>query len=320
MVISLLVIPAIAVGLLAYFYGGETLDTFGGPIFDHIYAWLLPYKAVRIALGLSLILVNASLLNGIANRHNYAHVEHFFPVLIFFFFSVSDLSWVSLNPIQFANLFTLLALRRLLTIYRVTSPTAMLFDAGLFLGIGILFFPLLVFALPILWLGLMQLRSFNLREWLVPVVGVLTVVFYAVVAFWWFEYRVEIDEYLVVDTRELGFSFSGRHLYTYPFLVVTVVLAIVGLLQFISDMNVSTVHRKNSKSVFLWYALLILLMAIYASGLATDRTGFLGVFGPLVAVFGGIFFIGTKRLVILRSVFYLWLLFVMLHMYFTLVL
>jgi hypothetical protein len=317
-VLTLLVLPALAAGTLAFFYGGDSEMTFGGPAFDFIHAQLLPFRWLRILFGISLILINASLLNTITNRHDYANVEHFFPALIFFVFSISDLSWISLNPVQFAHLFTLLALRRLLTVYRVPSPTPMLYDAGLFMGIGVFFFPLLIFVLPILWLGLMQLRSFNLREWLVPVFGVLTPVFYAIITFWWMGYTAEIDEYLILDTSNLGINFGDRYALTYPFIVLTILVTVAGLLQFISDMNVSTVHRKNSKSVFLWFTLLVVIMAVYATGLASDYTGLLSIFGTIVAVFGVIFYVGTKRGIIVRTVFYLWLVFAVMHMYFTL--
>ncbi len=316
-VLITLVLPALIVGILAGRYASPPSIIFGGPVFDLLYPYLSTYPIVLIASGLALTLVNAGILNSIFNRHGFASREHFLPALVFFFFSISDLSWVYLNPVHFANLFVLLGLRRLLTVYRMATPTRMLFDSGVFLGLGTLFFPMLVFAVPVLWLGLIQLRTFDLREWIIPLFGLLTPAVYVLVGYWWVSSWPEIDEFILTDIREIGFSFSGRHALTYPFLVITAVVGLMGFLQFISDMNVSTVHRKNSKAVFIWFSILVVLLCIYASGLQVVQSGLLGMLAAPVAIYAGIFFSGAKRTMILHTLFYLWLIFSVVHLLFT---
>src|SRR5690606_26963099 len=99
-----------------------------------------------------------------------------------------------LNPVLIGNIFVLLALRRILRMYRVQEITSMIYDAGVFLALGVLFFPLLIFVVPLLWLSLKQLRTFNIREWVVPIIGLLTPMAFAVVLFWWQGYTIGVSE------------------------------------------------------------------------------------------------------------------------------
>jgi len=316
-VLAFLVVPAICIGVLAHYFGTEPLIVLGGPVFQWVYNFLMPFPAVRIALGLCLIILNTGILNSIFNRHNFANKEQFLPAFVLFFFSVADLSWVFFNPVQLGVLLLLLSLRRLLTVYRVPNPTRMLFDAGLLMGIGALFLPLIVFLFPLLWLGLLQLRSFDLREWVVPFVGLTLPIIYAVIVFWWVDVFPAFDLFMIQDFGNIGFHSKNYDPAQYPFLVLTIAICMMGLVRFAYDMNVSTVHRKNSKAVFVWLSFLILIAVIYGSGIEVVNNGLWSILAAPVAVYSAIFFSVTRRQRVIQTLFYLWWISSIIHMLFT---
>ncbi len=316
-VLAFLVLPAIGVGILAHYFGTYPSMVLGGPVFEWFHGLLLPFPAVHIALGLALIILNTGILNSIFNRHDFANKENFFPAFVFFFFSTSDLSWVYFNPVQLGVLFLLLSLRRLLTVYRVATPTSMLFDSGFLLGMAVICLPLSVFLIPLLWLGLMQLRSFNFREWVVPVVGLIIPVLYTAVVFWWVDVLPEMELFMIHDFSNIGFSVENIDGPQVPFLFMTGGICLFGFFRFVSDMNISTVHRKNSKAVFVWLSALILITVIYGLGIKVENSGLGILLAAPVAVFSAIFFSGNKRQRLIQTLFYLWWISSIIHMLFT---
>src|SRR5690606_11515666 len=148
-------------------------------------------------------LIGAFLVNLLYNSHDYPERENYFPALFYFLLASLELSWIYLNPVLIGNIFVLLALRRILRMYRVQEITSMIYDAGFFLALGALFFPLLIFVFPLLWLSLKQLRTFNFREWIVPLVGLLTPGVFTWAVFWWKGYSLNVAEY--TDFNSLSF-------------------------------------------------------------------------------------------------------------------
>jgi hypothetical protein len=312
-VIALLLLPSIALGICSYLYAAQLDSALGGPLYDVVIAPLKRLPVAGITLNILAILAGALLVNVIFNRHEFASRENYFPALVYFMFCVSDLSNLYLNPIVFANLFVLFGIRRLLATYRISSPTYMLYDSGLFISLAIFIFPPVIMLLPLIWVGLFRLRSFNLREWLLPVAGFLTPVVYAIAAFWWFGSMPDMLEFFEFDWS-FGNDNPNRGS-AYTFFVVTAILTTLGIGHFISDMGVSTVHRKNSKAVFIWYAVFTLIVFAYAAGLAVNEYKLHLLFAPAIAIFMGVFFSGARRPWLLQIIMYVWLLLAVLQIW-----
>ncbi len=251
------------------------------------------------------MLSGALLVNIIFNRHEYASRENYFPSLVYFLFCASDLSNFYLNPLILANFFALLGIRRLLAVYRLSSPTFMMFDSGVFLALAVLIFPPFIILLPLLWVGLFRLRSFDLREWLLPMAGFLTPLAYAVAGYWWFGTLPDLLKFFEFEGGLLHAPEAGA--IGYLFYVAVALLTLLGLGQFIADMGISTVHRKNSKAVFMWYAVFSLLVFIYCLGLSVNERRLYLLLAPSVAIFMGIFFSGSRRVNLLKACMYAWL-------------
>lgn len=306
LVISLLIIPAILYGLLTFFDGQVPVHPLGGPLFDVLNSYLQP-PILSIIAGLIVNLIGAFLINLLYNEHDYAERVNYFPALIYFLLASLQTSWIYLNPVLIGNIFVLLALRRMLRMYRVQEITSMIYDAGLFLALGALFFPLLVLVFPLLWLGLVQLRTFNFREWIVPLVGLLTPTIFTLVGFWWFDYTLDISEFIRFSDLQTDVLFASHSFWYLPVLFLSVFILFAGLIIFIRDMNTSTVHKQNTKKVFITTSIFMLIVCLYGLALESTQTGMFTALAIPVSVYTGVYFSRTRRKNLVLILFYIWI-------------
>lgn len=307
MVFGVLLIPAIVYGVLALSFSQAPEYALGGPLFDILISYVnSPY--ISVLLGLTVNLIGAYLVNLLFNSHDYSGRENYFPALFYFLLASLELSWIYLNPVLIGNIFVLLALRRILRMYRVQEITSMIYDAGVFLALGVLFFPLLIFVVPLLWLSLKQLRTFNIREWVVPIIGLLTPMAFAVVLFWWQGYTIDVSEYLEFNGILVAEIFAGHGFWYLPLLILSLLILFIGLITFLRDMSTSTVHKKNTKKVFATVSVLLLAVCIYGLSLTSVQEGMFATLAIPVSVFAGVYFSRTHRKKLVIVLFYLWVL------------
>lgn len=307
MVFGVLLIPAIIYSILALNYAQAPVHPLGGPLFD-ILNDLISRPYISVILGLIINLIGAFLVNLLYNAHDYSERENYFPALFYFLLSSLQLSWIYLNPVLIGNVFVLLALRRILRMYRVQEITSMIYDAGFFLSIGALFFPLLILVFPLLWISLIQLRTFNFREWIVPIFGLLTPITFTVVFFWWQGYSLDVSEYIAFTGLPLAEIFAGHGFWYLPILILSLLILFIGLVAFLNDMSTSTVHKKNTKKVFVTVSLFMLAVCIYGLSLATMQAGMFATLAIPVSVFASVYFSRTRRKKFVIFLFYIWVL------------
>lgn len=302
-VMALLLIPAVAAGALGYAFCVPGQSILAGPLYDVVFVPLNNWPWLAVCCTTLAVMSGALVLNILFNRHEYAVRESFLPSLLYIGFFAANPCNFQLNPFPFANLLVIIGLWRLLGVYRQTSPTYKLYDTGIFFGLALLVYPLYVIFLPVIWIGLFTLRPFSLREWLLPLSGLLTPLSYAAVAYWWFGYEVELQEYFRVDW---SFSPHFRNLAKSGLLVaLSAGLCAVGAGRFVLDMGVSTVHRKNSKAVWMWFTLCTIVIYFYGLSLAAYESRMHLVLVPLSSVFVGAFLTGKGRSIVLTAFFYI---------------
>ena len=298
---------AVVIAVLAGLYSAPPSDMMGGMLFKQLLNLIGGSKIILLICGTLVNLVSALLINKLSNDHEFTERENYFPSLVYFLFLSLNLSWYYLNPVVLGNLFLLLALRRLLRIYRVQNVTAKLYDAGLLLTLGVLFFPPLIIALLLIWVSLAQLRTFNFREWIVPLFGIATPVVYGAVYYWWFD--VSPDYYRFM--RFTGFSWGelqdANSPVDYAFMIIGFILSLVGLSRFFREMTISTVHKKNTKAVFLWVCLLISAVYFTASALLIDQAGTTLLWAIPCAIFLPVFFTFNRHKNLISAAYYIWL-------------
>ena len=308
LVLSFLIAPAIALvaaSLYSSFVGEYGL---GGPASDMFSEIFRDLPLWRRSLGVLLILSNAVLLNFIYNKHDFAASENYFPALVFLGFAALDFRNIDLHPVLFSSLFILLALRRLLAVYRAESALSIGFDSTLFLSFAIFFFPPSVFLLPLPWIVFLQVRPFNLKEWLVPFTAILAAGIYAFSFYFMSEYTFSAKEFLFFSGNSITLPEEKMRVGAVVLIALFLILSLLGMYGFFKDIAKSTLRKKSTKYIFLWALLLMVVEFIYVLLLDVPQIGSWLIFATPVSVFMGVFFSRkVKRPVVQLALFYIWL-------------
>ena len=150
-------------GRLVAFDAGFPLDRF-------LVGWYTDSLALA-ALSAFLILVGAYLTNSVFNKHEFFNVPVFVPALVYSLLATT-LAIIQLSvPVLLANLFVLFGLNNHLKIFNQPRVLAEYFESGFWYGLGAVCFPPYLILVLGIWVGTAATRSFNWREYILPVIA-----------------------------------------------------------------------------------------------------------------------------------------------------
>ena len=314
-VLPMLLIPI--VGFLLWFpaFQGPNLIPVSNsmPLFDVLW-WAVGSSAlVRTGVAFALVLIEAYWFNYLVDHFGMLSRKSFVPGLMFVLLMSCSRSFQALSPIQPAMLCLMMALQRMMRSYRQSIAMALYFDASVWISIASLFFfPTLVFY-PLVWVGLMVIRPFIWREWIVALVGLLLP--YAFV-FTWYDWW-----------DRLGWFFQEKVFFPADFSLVPIaswpwhyqaLLSCLGLLILFSffrlllGLPVNTIFSRNLTVVFVWM-LALSILCFFLSPFASLH--FLGFCSLPVGLYMANMFLEMRRWWVAELLFSGFLAVVCLHLY-----
>ena len=315
LVLFFLPLFALLFWISAFFHNSPVPPQFlSGPLFDLLIYATGGFVWIQTLIGLSLVVINAILLNNIYNDFNFTDRANYLPSLIYVFFSSFTPEFCQLHPGLPGLLFLIIALRRIMAMYRQSFAGSETFDAGLYLGIATLFYPALWIVLPAIWVSLLILRAFHWREWLLPLLGIA-------VAFGLSEgllYLFGIHSNWTHLFSYKAWSFPTAEEYStsayWMILFLTLLLAFGGVYRFVQSLSATTMHRRNLKQVFLVVSVFLIFAYINAAFL--DQQAYqASLLAIPFAVWIAFYVHQSKRQWLAAFLFYAWLIFAVLFYY-----
>lgn len=273
--INLLLFPAIALlfwltNLLnpfAYrFLPGESNNV----LFAFINRTTDGYAFVRVALSLVLIIFIATAVQVVNDRYSFIYIRSKLPASLFVII-VSGLPQLhTLHPVFPATLFLMFALFNLLGIFEKAKPYNTIFNAGLFLGIGTLFYLNLIFLLPAFIISIFILsHEYNWRNYVILFIG------FILPAIFTFSYA-----FLTDSTNELlsalanSFSTQPIHFHIdiamYVFLAFLIILTIAGSIKIMMQYATKKVSTRKYFAIFLILFVSLLLSLAFVPGTSLE--------------------------------------------------
>jgi hypothetical protein len=134
--------------------------------FNNTSIWYTLFNFVLISLG-------ALIINLVSINSEVVSKENLLPAFFYFIFSFSAITSNQLQPILISNLFIMLSLHYLYNSYRIDNALSDLFNVGFLMSMGCCFYTYYVLIVALGVIGLFILKSFNWREWLCFVLGVV---------------------------------------------------------------------------------------------------------------------------------------------------
>lgn len=270
---------AVAIWTFGYFYPSPLVAQNGMPLYNFILQLANNNQWVTISLGLLMIVSEAFLLNFIINENEILNRKFFLPGIFYILFMSSNKTVLCLHPLIFANLFILLAIQRLLNSYRKESAFSHVFDAAFLFSIASLFYlPSLVF-FPLIAVALILLRPFNVREWLISLIGIV-VPYIFIITFYFVE---NLNFYTFLKEKfSLVFHQANTNIvfFNSPYTITLCVGATIILLSFgklFSNLQSGSQKAKKGAILLLWLFALSLVSILITTNALTDYFGAIAI-------------------------------------------
>lgn len=259
---------------------------------------------LSVITGFLLSLVLGFLLVRLNTTYFFINQRTYLPALFFILGSSIFVPLQRITPVLVAGLFLMIAIYRIFGTYKNSKTSFQFFDAGIWIGLGSLFYANLIFYLPVLWIGLAILRPFVWREWLVTILGFITPVALTVAIH--YLVRGEIMNLLVVFrdnlfTRYHFEDFDLPHILFFAFLGLLILVFSIHMIGANAAKKISS--RKYLK-VMLWIFFITLMVYFLAPSASVELIFIL--FIPLSYLFTH-FFVSFRSSWLIDTLFVLFL-------------
>lgn len=207
---------------------------------------------LSVVLSAVLTLLLAFLINLLISRYQFIRIRTRLPAILFVILLGGFTGVHSLHPVYFASIFLLLALFRLFAVFDQPKAYTGVFDVGILLGTGALFYLHLAFLLPAFLIGVTVLsRSSQWRSYFILIIGFLLPFIFALSYFFYIDrFHELIDLFVLSITTRINHLLNNLPLQVYlGALVFFTIIASIDIAQHYDSKKVSS--RKYFTVLFL---------------------------------------------------------------------
>lgn len=296
--LSIVILPIAMV--LLWIYGfvhpAVPLTDHAAPLYKLLISGIAQYPFLVTLLSFILILSEALLINYIVEKNEIINTTTYLPALVYIVLMSLQPEMFSLHPIIIANLFILIALHKLMQTYRKDTAYSEAFDTGFFISLACLFYiPTVVFIL-LLWMGLIIIRPFIWREWIISFLGLIVPWLYLTFAYFWRE-KLDMLQYdalyytLVAPGKSL--SSINLSLSNYLQMAVLLVSAFFATGRYMRDFSKSTVRSRSNLLLILYFFVFAIISIVFAPEYSIAYLSFLSI--PFSIVFSSYLLFAKKE-------------------------
>jgi hypothetical protein len=273
------------------------------PLFLYAFQIVRKSRIALIVISLFFVVLQAFFLTNVINKQGVLRDSSHLPALLYVVLMSCFPEQLSFNPLLFANFFIIVFLNSIFNFYRSDTAVFEVFNAGVFIGLASLFYWPCLFLFPLTMASLFVLRPFNIREWVVSVLGVLLpFLFYGSVLFWLDMLSINSIKSILEPLYSVQFSTA----YNGTYIILTAILAIIiiaSLWRFSRDLNnFSKLRARKFLAIIVWFFLFAALSYLVASKNTMIGLSFLAI--PLSVIISN-YFLSLKNQLLAELVFLL---------------
>lgn len=280
--VSIVVLPIAMVLLWAYGFANPVVPETGHatPLYSLIISWIKSIPFLITFLSFLLIFCEALLINFIIEKNEVIDTTTYLPALTYIVLMSLQPEMFSLHPIVIANLFILLSVNKLMQSYRKETAYSEVFDTGFFISLACLFYtPSIVFIL-LLWFGLIILRPFIWREWIISLFGILLPWCYFIFILFWndkfnfTEFDTMFHTFVIPDKTLSGIRFSFSDYFQIAVLLAS---AFFTTGRFLRDYNKGTVRLRSNLLLLVYFLIFSVISIVFAPEYSIACLSFLSI-------------------------------------------
>lgn len=140
---------------------------------------------LNVFITLAITVTQALLLNRITDNFNLLGRPTFLPALMYITTASLLLPFLALTPTLICNFFLIWMVDKLLKTYHRQEVKSTLFDLGMLVALGTLFYFPFILMFLLLWIALIIFRPFDWREWASGLLGFITIYFILGIIYLW---------------------------------------------------------------------------------------------------------------------------------------
>ena len=227
------------------FAPGEKESVFFSPVFQLVGSNLL----VSVILSAVLVLALAFLMQMVNARYQFIRIRTKLPSILFVVTIGGFVDMHTLHPVYFGAIFLVLALFRLFALFEQGRSYSLVFDAGMLLGVGVLFYFNMVVSLPAFLIGIYVLsHEIKWREFLILLLGFILPLLFVTSYFYYVDRFPQlwnmIEQYFTVNIGHLKENLSLQ-----IYLGVLIVLTLLGSFSLAQQYDYKKVSSRKYFSV-----------------------------------------------------------------------
>ena len=227
-------------------------DSIKMPIYAFVTSWASENSMYSKALSFLVMIFAAFYLLTINSKHIVIKQRTYLPAFFYILLVSCFISIQRINPAVFAGLFIVFAIDHVFSIYHKENALDNIFRAGFFIGLASIFYVPAVLYLLALLLSIMSIRTFNVREWIASLFGVITP---------WFFFS--LYEFLVYGDFKLAYKSININLFTpvnqdnegfliYIFYAYCIVLFLVTGFYLLKTLPTQKISVRKFHGAFFW--------------------------------------------------------------------
>jgi hypothetical protein len=227
------------------------------PLFRLLMSFTSFSPLFSVIIACLLVLLIAVLLVNFNTSAFFISERNFLPALIYILLSCYFPQYQILNPALPAAIFLILGIRKIIESYKVQGTAFSLFDAGMLISIGSLFYASLIWFGLLLIIGIAILRTGSMKEVIISVLGLATPLF--IVYGFFYVTGKDMDSMLSAVTYNL-FTKDGNviiHTLTLAVLIFSAIIVLISVAQLLSAINSKKIKSRKTFILLLWTFLII---------------------------------------------------------------
>lgn len=227
-------------------------------IFYHLISSRFTHPLSILVINFLVLGIGALLITFYTIRQEVVDKTNYLPAFLYVFFGGLTLSNELIHPSLFANIFVLLTLIYLTDTYREDFVLAPIFNSAFFTSLALFFYINYGFFVILFFIMLINLRTFNWREWVIGLFGLFAPIF----IYFCIGYLANYDYTNFSSNVVALFSYFQRPLiseYFYPIFFILVVLIILGLGKHLTKGLGTRIKTQKNIGIIYWFMVLSLV-------------------------------------------------------------
>ncbi|MGE5420055.1 MAG: DUF6427 family protein [Chloroflexota bacterium] len=280
------------------------------PLYGFVSSLTGTHPVPGIIFSVMLLSLMAFLMVNLNTTLFFIHERTFLPALFYILISGLFPQNQLMNPAVFGSVFLMLAIKRIMDSYRIQGTAFNFYDAGLLIGIGSLFYANLIWFGLLTFIGISLIRTWNPREILLSVLGLLTP--YALTfGFFYVSGKNPLDLLYLIDFnlfgRKSAFVFTPAIIISALFMGV---LTLASLSHLFMMLGTKKIQSRKTFSLLFWILVISLLVWLLVPSVSVEILWIAAI--PLSYFLSHYFTFLKKRILpeILFSLFILLILFI----------